>query len=139
MVNRQHLADDGAFGVDKAVRADDGTIITPGKKIRYEMGARIILKFKKDILPNVNYDTYLDLFTNYLEKPGNVDVIFNNLLTLKINKIFTASIICQMIYDDDIVIKRDLDKDGNFDKEGEINGPRLQVLSTIGVGLGYKF
>jgi hypothetical protein len=139
MVNRQYLADAGAYGVDKAEIDKSGNITTPGKKIRYEVGGRIIIKFKKDIFKNCNYDSYLDLFTNYLDKPGNVDVIFNNLLTFKITKIFTASIICQMVYDDDIRIKRDLNGDGIYDKPGEFNGPRLQVLTTYGFGLGYKF
>ncbi len=90
-------------------------------------------------MKNVNFDSYLDLFTNYFERPGNFDVIFNNLLTFKINKFFTASIICQMLYDDDIIITRDLDKNGLIDVEGEFKGPRLQVSTTMGIGLGYKF
>jgi len=139
MVNRQYLADAGAYGMTPAVRDENGNIITRGQKIRYEIGARFIMKFKKDIFKNVNLDSYLDLFTNYLEKPGNVDVIFNNLLTIKITKIFSASVICQMLYDDDIMIKRDLNNDGVFDLPGEFNGPRLQVLTTVGFGIGFKF
>ncbi|MCX8080303.1 MAG: hypothetical protein N3F09_03600 [Bacteroidia bacterium] len=46
MVNRQHLADIGAFGVEKAVLDNNGTIITPGKRTRYEFGGRLIMKFK---------------------------------------------------------------------------------------------
>lgn len=138
-VNRQYLADDGAYGVQAAVRDTAGNIITHGKKIRYEFGGRIIVKFKKDILKNVNLDSYLDLFSNYSHNPQNIDVVFNNLLTIKVNKYFSASVICQMIYDDDIKIKRDLNKDGLYNKPGEFNGPRLQVLSTIGIGFGYKF
>lgn len=138
-VNRQYLANEGAYGVEKAVIDSNGTILTPGKRVRYEFGGRVIVKFKKDIFKNVNLDSYLDLFSNYGHNPGNIDVVFNNLLTLKVNRFFSASIICQMIYDDDIIIKRDWDKDGSYDKKEDINGPRLQVLSTFGIGLGYKF
>lgn len=139
MVNRQYLADAGAYGVEKAVTDASGNIVTPGKKIRYEFGGRLILKFKKDIFKNVNLDSYLDLFSNYQNNPGNIDVIFNNLLTLKINKYLSANVICQMVYDDDIVIKRDWDNDGLYDNKNDIYGPRLQVLSTFAVGFGYKF
>lgn len=140
MVNRQYLADDGAFGVEKAVRNDStGQILTPGKKTRYEFGGRIIIKFKKDIVKNVNLDSYLDLFSNYLNNPQNIDVVFNNLLTVKITRVFTASLICQMLYDHDVVIKRDFDRDGKFEHPSDINGPRLQVLTTAGIGIGYKF
>jgi hypothetical protein len=139
MVNRQYLADEGAFGVEKAVFDTSGAVITPGKKIRYEFGGRLVLKFKKDIFKNVNLDSYLDLFSNYMNNPGNIDVVFNNLLTFKINKYFTANIISQMIYDDDIVIKYDRDNDGLIDKPYDFEGPRLQVLSTLSIGFGYKF
>jgi hypothetical protein len=139
IVNRQYLADAGAYGVQAATYDDAGNMTAHGKKIRYEFGGRLIVKFKKDIMKNVNLDSYLDLFSNYSNNPQNIDVVFNNLITFKINKFFTASVICQMIYDDDIKIKRDLNQDGQFNGPGEFNGPRLQVLSTIGIGFGYKF
>lgn len=139
VVNRQHLADAGAYGVDKATYDTAGKVVTPGKRTRFEFGGRIILKFKKDIFKNVNLDSYLDLFSNYGNNPGNIDVVFNNLLTLKINKYFTANVISQMVYDDDIVIKRDWNKDGLYDNKNDINGPRLQMISTLAIGFGYKF
>jgi hypothetical protein len=138
-VNRQYLADDGAYGVKKAERDTAGRITKHGQKTRFEVGGRVVLKFKKDIMKNVNLDAYLDLFSNYLEKPGNIDVVFNSLLTMKVNKYITATIICQILYDDDIIVKRDKDRDGSYSQAGDIYGPRLQVLSTFGVGLGYKF
>lgn len=138
-VNRQYLADEGAYGVDKATYDTSGTLLTPGKKVRYEFGGRVIVKFKKDIFKNVNLNSYLDLFSNYMNNPGNIDVVFNNLLTLKVNKFLSASVICQMLYDDDITIKRDWNKDGVYTNKEDINGPRLQVITTLGVGFGYKF
>ena len=139
LVNRQYLADEGAYGVEKAVTDTAGNIITHGKRSRVEFGGRLILKFKKDIVKNVNLDSYLDLFSNYMNNPQNIDVVFNNLLTLKVNKFLSANVICQMIYDDDITVRRDIDGDGLYDKPTEINGPRLQVLTTIAIGFGYKF
>lgn len=140
MVNRQYLADEGAFGVTPAVLDANGNIVTPGTRMRIEAGGRIIMKFKKDIIKNLNVDSYLDLFSNYMKNPGNIDVIFNNLVTYKIGKVFTASLICQMIYDDDIIRIREMGgKPDEADADGDIRGPRLQVLSTWGVGFGYKF
>ncbi len=139
IVNRGYLADAGAYGVEKAILDTAGNVITHGKHSRYEFGGRIILRFKKDIFKNVNLDSYLDLFSNYGHNPQNIDVVFNNLLTLKINKYFSANIISQMIYDDDIIIKRDWNKDGKYDTSGDINGPRLQLITTLAIGFGYKF
>ncbi|MCA0429946.1 MAG: DUF3078 domain-containing protein [Bacteroidetes bacterium] len=138
-VNRQYLADAGAFGVEKAVIDANGLLVSHGKKTRTEIGGRLVLKFKKDIVKNVNLDSYLDLFSNYLHNPGNIDVVFNNLLTFKINKYFTANIISQTVYDDDIIIKHDWNKDGLYDNKNDINGPRLQMLTTVAIGFGYKF
>ncbi len=141
LVNRQYLADDGAYGVEPAVRDPAGNIITHGKRARFEFGGRLIVKFKKDIAKNVNWDSYLDLFSNYGHNPQNIDVIFNNLITIKISKYFSANIISQIMYDDDIIVKRDWDNDGLYDKKdkGEFAGPRLQVLTTMAFGFGYKF
>ncbi len=141
MVNRQYLADAGAYGVDKAVYdATTGKLITPGKRMRTEFGGRVILKFKKDIAKNVNLDTYLDLFSNYTHNPGNIDVVFNNLLTFKLSKYLTANIISQMVYDDDVVRQRDWNKNGIYgDDPKDINGPRLQLMTTFAIGFGYKF
>jgi len=139
LVTRQHLADAGAFGVEKATFDSLGNVLTPGKRIRYEFGGRLILKFKKDIMKNVALDSYLDLFSNYSHNPTNIDVIFNNAFTFKINKFFSASIISQILYDDDIKTQRDWDKDGLYTKPEDINGPRLQALTTFAIGFGYKF
>jgi len=140
IVHRQHLADIGAFGVEKAViDPNTGKIIKHGKKVRYELGSRFTVKFKKDLNANVSWDSYLDLFSNYFHNPQNIDVLFNNLITIKLNKIFTITFISQMIYDDDIKIVYDWNKDGKFDNPNDINGPRIQLLSTFGIGLGFKF
>lgn len=139
IVNRQYLADAGAYGVDKAVFDDAGIRTAAGKKTRYEFGGRLVLKFKKDIVKNVNIDSYLDLFSNYMKNPQNIDVVFNNLLTFKISKYFTANVISQMVYDDDIIIKKDGNNDGKLDGPKDINGPRLQLLTTVAIGFGYKF
>ena len=139
VINRQYLADEGAYGVEKAVLDTAGKIVTNGKRSRFELGGRIILRFKKDIFKNVNLDSYLDLFSNYANNPGNIDVVFNNLLTLKINKYFTANVISQVLYDDDVITKRDWNQDGKYDNAKDINGPRVQMLTTFAVGFGYKF
>jgi hypothetical protein len=139
IVNRQYLADAGAFGVEKAKYDTAGNVTTRGKKVRYEFGGRVILKFKKDIFKNVNLDSYLDLFSNYNNNPQNIDVIFNNLLTFKINKYFTANVISQMLYDDDTITKYDWNQDGKFDNKNDIFGPRLQLITTFAIGFGYKF
>ena len=44
----------------------------------------------------------LDLFSNYLRKPGNVDLLMNNLFTVNISNVFAVNILLDIVYDDDI-------------------------------------
>jgi len=117
------LSSIGAFGVE------------PGKKFRSELGAYANLAFKKDeILKNVNFLTRLDLFTNYLKNPQNIDVSWETLLVLKVNEFISATVNTHLLYDDDILIKVG---EGN---EGEpLMGKRAQFKEVIGVGFTYKF
>jgi hypothetical protein len=61
------------------------------------------------------------------------------MLTFKVNKFISASIISKLVYDNDITIKRDWNKDGLYDGDTDVNGPRLQAMTTFAVGLAYKF
>lgn len=118
-----NLSAAGAFGVE------------PGKKFRSEFGAYANIAYKKDeIVKNVNFLTKLDLFTNYLKNPQNIDVSWETLLVLKVNKFLSATVNTQLLYDDDILIKV------NEGSEGEpVLGKRAQFKEVIGVGFTYKF
>jgi hypothetical protein len=135
IVNDQDLADAGAFGVDPAEFDGSGMKIKDGESTRFEFGAMLKAVYKKDILENVNLTTKLELFTNYLEDPQNVDVNWEILLAMKVNKYITATLSTQLIYDDNTIINIDNDEDGIIDE----SGPRTQFKEVLGIGLSYKF
>ena len=121
-VNDDALSAMGAFGVD------------PGKKFRAELGAYANIAYKKDeIMKNVNFLTKLDLFSNYLHKPQNIDVSWETLLVLKVNEYISATVSTLLLYDDDVLIK--------IGEEGGVSvmGKRVQFKEVIGVGFTYKF
>ena len=122
-VGDDDLAAVGAFGVD------------PGSNSRAELGSFLKLFYKDDIATNVNLETRLELFNNYLENFGYIDVNWQNLLFMKVNKYLTVNFQTQLIYDDDINIQIDNNDDGIIDEEG----PRVQFKSVFGVGLTYNF
>jgi hypothetical protein len=134
-VNDQTLADQGAFGVD-AAEFDPITKIKvkDGSTLRSEFGAYLNARFQKDIMTNVNLLAKLDLFSNYANNPGNIDVNFDLLLGMKINKLITVSLGVTVIYDDDIMIQ-----DGESAPGIAKSGPRTQLRQTFGVGLAKKF
>lgn len=135
IVNSQALADAGAYGVEPAVYDSLGNIITRGENLKLEFGGYVRFYLKKDIMKNVNLQTKIDLFSNYLKKPENVDVSWETLISMKVNKYISATLSTHLIYDDDVIITVDEDNDGIYD----INGPRIQFKEILAVGFLYKF
>src|SRR5947207_15537298 len=91
--------------------------------------------FIKDLNTNINLKTSIEFFSNYLDKPKNVDMNFQLLLTLKVSKFISASVSAQAIYDDNTkiaVYKGDNITIDHF-------GPRTQFKEVLGIGFAYKF
>jgi len=141
-VNNQEIADAGLYGNKPAYFDSTTNTIVHGKKSRAEFGASLSAKFQKDIVKNVNLLAKLNLFDNYTDKVaanrGNIDVNFEGLLTLKVNKLISASIYGNILYDDDILIPLYSDS-VNGVKTQTGTGKRVQIKDVIGVGLAYKF
>ncbi len=69
-----------------------------------------------------------------MDEPENIDVNWEVLLNMKVNKYITASISTQLVYDNDIEIGIDSTGDGVIDS----SGPRTQFKEVIAVGVSYK-
>lgn len=136
IVNDRRLANAGAYGVEAAERDTAGVVIKEGKKVRYELGGYVRAQFKKDIAKNVNLATKLELFSNYLDNPQNIDVNWEVLINMKINKFLTANIATQMIYDHDIPVPVERNENG---VKVMGTGPRLQFKEVLSLGLSFKF
>lgn len=112
------LSSQGAFGVDK------------GDKFKAEFGTYFKVRAEKGIMENVKVVTDASFFTSYDKSFGNVDIDWNMLISMKINKYMNASINTTLKYDDDI---KYIDSDNNK------HGARIQFKEIIGVGFGYNF
>jgi hypothetical protein len=126
------LAYYGAFGVQKQ-EIESGNIINY-KNIRHEIGAYVDIFFKKDVFKNVNIASELNLYSNYISHPENIDVNWTVEILMKVNSFLNASIKTHLIYDDDIPISDDKKSDGTFNFN-----PKLQFMEAISVGIYYKF
>ncbi len=115
IVSDDSLSAKGAYGV------------TPGKKIKNEFGAFATIAYIKNLNNIISYNGRLDLFSNYGHNPQNVDVLMNNTFTAKVSKILAASLMLDLIYDDDVKL---------FGKNND--SPALQLKSLISVGLSVK-
>ena len=133
-VNRQFLADAGAFGVEPAILDDNGAVLVPGKRSRLEFGGYLKTTFIFKVMENVTLNTKLELFSNYLEKPQNIDIYWESLLSMKINKDLAVTVSTTLIYDDDVMITIKDDAGNPIGK-----GPRTQFKEVFGLGFSYKF
>lgn len=127
VLDRQ-LSDSGAFGVKR------------GERSREEFGGyiRVIYSkndFKNEFMKNLTFTTKLDLFSNYLDKPQNIDVNWETLIIMKVNKYISANLNTNLIYDDNTKIPIDKNHDGIY----ESKGPRVQFKEIFGAGLSIKF
>ncbi len=123
VVTDKLLSANGAFGVD------------PGETIKTEAGAFLRATFKKDLNPVLNLQTSLDLFSNYLRHPQNMDINWQTLFLLKVSKYISASLSLQVLYDDDTKIIFYKDDGTTVDHIG----PGTQFKEAIGIGFAYKF
>jgi hypothetical protein len=128
-VNDPFLSNAGAFGV------------TPGEKLKSEIGGyvRVIYSkndFKSEILKNVSFTTKIDLFSNYADKPQNIDVSWENQIAMKVNKYLSFNFNTHLLYDDNTKVKVDRNKDGQLDA---YPGSRAQFKEIFGAGFSYKF
>lgn len=118
------LSKAAAFGVDS------------GKNIRYELGTLAAIKYQKNIAPNIQLKSKIDLFANF-QTIKAIDVNWENILTFQINKLLTATLTTNLLYDQDILIpKREEVSSGVFQ---DIKRPRTQFKQVFSLGLTYKF
>ena len=122
IVNDSTLSNAGAFGVD------------PGNKTRMEFGGYIRTIYSKndfeaEFLKNVTFTSKLDLFSNYLDNPQNIDVDWEVLIALKVNKFLSVNINTHLKYDDDV----------RFEQADGKKIPKVQFKELLGVGFSYNF
>lgn len=117
-VEDDYLSSIGAFGVDK------------GDKFRAQLGAYLKARAEKGIMENVNLISTIDFFTAYDSSFGNVDINWDILVSMKINKYLTATLNTTLKYDDDVK---------SINDSGDPEGPKVQFKEMFGLGVAYNF
>lgn len=132
----QDLANQGAFGVKKAVLDSEGNVLKKGGKRYMELGVLVTNTWETKLDENILLNNRINLYTDYLHSIGNVDVDWELNLNLKVNQYVNATIGTHIIYDDDIKFDEEKATDGSIIKPGET---RIQFKQLLGVGIGYVF
>lgn len=92
--------------------------VDANETMRFEFGAAVNAYAKFDLFDNVSMENILNLYSNYLEDPQNVDIDYTANINMKVNSFIKANIQFQAIYDDNAV-------------------KGFQIREAIGVGLTY--
>jgi len=130
IVNDTGLANHGAYGVTPADTV--GGVIKAGKKTKTEFGGYFRMFYNLKIMHNIQLQTKLDLFSNYLKNPLPLSVSWQELLSLKINKYISSTVSTSLLYDPNTKT----DSNGNIKPDGKV---RIQFKDVIAVGFAYKF
>jgi len=134
---------EGAYGVDN------------GKNIRMELGAYFSGRYHANITKDITFNTRLDLYSNYLAKnqvengviikkdnPGNIDVLWDNLLAFKFYKYFSINLGITAIYDNDIPYQKTYENEIGVEvSKGEPYSGLgwWQIKQVMSIGFNYKF
>jgi len=138
------MAPEGAFGV------------AYNETSRFELGAYFSGRYQTEISKRLLFKTRVDLYMNYLAKdkkdstgmvvakdnPGNIDVLWDNFVSYKMNKYLSLTLAATFIYDNDIPYQdRYLNSAGEIiikDEPGTSLG-WWQVKQVLAIGLEYRF
>jgi hypothetical protein len=90
--------------------------VKKGGNSRFELGASIRSYYKSEIFENVTMENRLSLYSDYLDRPQNIDFDCTFNFIMKVNQYVSTNLIFQFVYDDN-----------------EIR--RVQVREVLGVGL----
>ena len=107
-VDKQFTVDGSSFGVEQ------------GRTNRFEFGASISAYYKTAIMENITWENNLNLYSNYLDTPQNMDINYQTSLVMKVNKYMSANLTLQTIYDDNAI-------------------SRVQVSELFGIGVNFGF
>ncbi len=94
--------------------------VDAGKSSRFEFGGSLAAYAKFKVIKNITVENILNLYSNYIEDPYNVDIDYTLNLNLVVNKYISGSFAFQAIYDDNAT-------------------SGFQIREVIGLGLNYEF
>ncbi len=107
------------------------------QSVKKEIGAYVKSIFNIQLHKNIHMENKINLFTNYLNDPENVDVDWEMSLDMKITEYIQTSITTHIKYDDDVEIPVYEQVEGEKKQVGVTK--KIQFKEILSVGLSYKF
>lgn len=99
------------------------------ESIRFELGAQLKVNFEKEVFKQFKILSLLTIFSDYLNKPQNMQVNWDFQALYQVNKFLKTSIRTNLVYDNNILIA---------DKYGH-EAPRVQFKEVFSLSFAYTF
>jgi len=109
--------------------------IERGKRSRQEMGGQLVIKNEMSLMDDLKVENSVRLFSNYLEKPQNVDVDWEINLEKRVSHYFTVRMNFHFIYDENILfpVYDDQGDPVTLPDGSKKEVPRLQFKQFLGL------
>ncbi|MBQ0769681.1 MAG: DUF3078 domain-containing protein [Bizionia sp.] len=127
------LSNAGSFGVEPAVFDENGDVLKEGQRVRSELGILITSAYETNLFENIDFKSLVELYTDYVNSFGNVDINWELLVNFKVNDHVRTALGSHLIYDDDISTFEEVD---GVQVE---RGPKMQWKQILGVGVVFDF
>lgn len=106
--------------------------IPEGQKGFLEPGLNADITYKKEITPDISYETKYKMFFNYKAPFTKYDINWENLMVMKLNDHINMRMMIHLIYDDDVKFPVE-------NAAGEtVYEPKLQLKEFFTIGFSYK-
>ncbi|MGB3618363.1 MAG: DUF3078 domain-containing protein [Catalinimonas sp.] len=102
--------------------------VEPDRNSRWEIGTQVDGSLRRKLGKNILFRTQATFFSGY-QTFGNVDVNWETLLELRVNKYISSKLTTQLIYDDDLDVPRGPDRDP---------GPATQFRQALLIGFSAR-
>jgi len=115
--------------------------ISSDRRSKNELGAYLIVSSKVSLFEKVNMTNKLQLFSNFLSKPQNVDVDWEMITTMNINWFTELRLNIHLIYDDDTKLPvYDSENNPVIDINGiQKKAPMVQFKEYMGLSFVFRF
>ncbi len=113
--------------------------ISPGKNFYWQPGINTDITLRTNITPSLTFESKYKMFLNYLTPFREIDLNWENTLTMQITDYISMQMMTHSIYDSKILFDK-LDKNGDplLDASGKkIMEPRLQFKEFVTIGFSY--
>ncbi|MEN8201477.1 MAG: DUF3078 domain-containing protein [Bacteroidota bacterium] len=139
-INLAPLSYKNTFVLDTAQIDQTNHGIAADKRVKQELGTQLVVMNKFSPMDDLSISNKVRLFSNYLNKPQNIDVDWELLLDKKISWFFTVRLNLHLIYDDDVRFTVfDEDNQAVILPDGsEKKVARAQFKEFIGLSLLFK-